>query len=395
MRLLRDLTSVSIGAYSCLLKLFHMAGFVNFALHIDQNVGIEIGEHHWRVNFIWWMLHCLYWVISCVMSRFDYNCLYNGLEVTDAMNNYFRYVIGMATAFASLGDSCCSAGTHRSIWKCYQRLAVRTAAYVGLLDRDSEAAYMRRILKFFIVTLATCAVVQYKAFYTLRPGTQWQCFWMYNIYPITMSYLRHMFHLLHIGLMTENVRQLRTKLNQLRQTVDEPSEVENITLNPRKHEETVLATLERLEDCRSIYTELWLANEGINELFGFSQAFNVACSFLQIAFDMYWMRAMWLSGEPNLDLQLFLFVPTPLILWFLMFTINDYHLAVESVKQSVLDMPCMHDERLMQLRGYFLGQLRRFRLRLTARNIFEFDKTLIPKLAFVVVTYLVIFIEIN
>ncbi|XP_058122475.1 uncharacterized protein LOC131293381 [Anopheles ziemanni] len=285
MRLLWDLTSISIGAYSCLLKLFHMAGFVNFALHIDQNVGIEIGEHHWRVNFIWWMLHCLYWVISCVMSKYDYTCLYNGMELTDVMNNYFRYVMAMVTAFASLGDSCCSAGTHRSIWKCYQRLAVRTRAYVGLLDRASAAAYMRRILKFFLVTVVTCAVIQYKAFYTLRPGTHWQCFWMYNFYPITMSYLRHMFHLLHIGLMTENVRQLRTKLDQLRQT-------------------TVLATLERLEDCRSIYTELWQANEGINELFGFSQAFNVAFSFLQIASDLYWVRAMWLSDDPDLDCKL-------------------------------------------------------------------------------------------
>uniref|UniRef100_A0AAG5CXB1 Gustatory receptor n=1 Tax=Anopheles atroparvus TaxID=41427 RepID=A0AAG5CXB1_ANOAO len=329
------------------------------------------------------------------MAKIDYNCLYFGLELTEAMNNYFKYVIGMVTAFASHGDSWCSAGMHRSIWKCYQALAVRNGTYLGLLDRSSAAAAMRRVLKIFVLIVATSVVVQYKALHTLLPGTRWLYFLMYNIYPVTLSYMRHVFHLLHITLMCANLRQLHVKLEHLRRTVDDSLKVENITLNPRKHEAAVLTTLDRLEDCRSIYTELWHANEGINELFGFSQAFNVACSFVQIAFDLYWVRAMWISGDPDLDLQMLLSVPTPVVVGFLMHTTRKYHLTVESVKQAVLEMPYMHDERMVQLCGYFLGQMQRFRFRLTARNIFDFDNTLLPKFVFVIVTYMIIFIEIN
>uniref|UniRef100_A0A182LW52 Gustatory receptor n=1 Tax=Anopheles culicifacies TaxID=139723 RepID=A0A182LW52_9DIPT len=194
-------------------------------------------------------------------------------------------------------------------------------------------------------------------YYGVGYGSQWHYFWTHNVYPYTISHFRHVYHLLHILLMEANLRQLQKKLGNLQQCGE----------------------TERIEECRAIYGELWQINEGINELFGFSQALNVACSFAQIAFDIYWIYAMWIAELEHIELQMYCLIPTPVIIGFLMNAAQNYLQTMDAIEATLLDMNCGEDLRMNQLRFIFLTQLRRNRIRLTAKNIFDFDLTLIRK----------------
>uniref|UniRef100_A0A182PLP4 Gustatory receptor n=1 Tax=Anopheles epiroticus TaxID=199890 RepID=A0A182PLP4_9DIPT len=370
----------SFKAFSCLLILFHLVGFFNFRLKLNHTTGLTVGPRRWTSS-IWCILHLLLTVLSGIMAKHHYNLLFKGLMITDTMNNYLKYVIGLVTIFVSLADSWFEVEAHRTIWCHYRDLATRYGTIVGLVGRAELAQILLRYIATFLTILLVCAVVECIIFTGLTPGTQWHWFWMHNFYPYTYSHLRHVFHLLHIALMASNLRQLGRKLVVLQQ-------------QQQQQQQEALA-MERMAELRVLYGELWQINEGINQLFGFSQAFNIACSFAQIAFDLYWVYAMWQKQEERIHLQLYCFFPTPVIIGFLMHEAKNYQLAMDAVEAAVLDMNSSQNPEMVRFRFYFLHQLLRHRLKLTARNIFDFDYTLIRKLVIVILTYVIIFIEIS
>uniref|UniRef100_A0A182NUL2 Gustatory receptor n=1 Tax=Anopheles dirus TaxID=7168 RepID=A0A182NUL2_9DIPT len=366
--------TVSFGAFSCLLVLFHLAGFFNFPLCVHPKSGLVIGEHRWSTS-LWWALQLCLTVTSGILAKRNYNSLFNGLLLTDAMNNYFKYFIELMTAFVTLADSWFGAETHRSIWVRYRDLATRNGTFLGLVGRADVARVLLRYVATFLTIVTVCVMVEYKMYYGVGVGTQWHNFWIHNIYPYTVSHFRHTFHLLHIALMAANIRELNAKLERLQQSA--------------------LGTLVRMEEYRAIYSGLWQMNESINNLFGFSQALNIASSFAQIAFDLYWVYTMWMSQEENIDVQMCCLIPTPVILGFLLHAAKTHLLAMEALKGTLLDMPCLQDGRMIELRRHFLSQLLLHPLRLTARKIFDFDYTLIRKLVTVSLTYIIIFVEMS
>uniref|UniRef100_A0A182QZT4 Gustatory receptor n=1 Tax=Anopheles farauti TaxID=69004 RepID=A0A182QZT4_9DIPT len=352
---------LSFGAFSCLLVLFQLFGFFNFPLLLHSKLGVVIGEYRQSTS-IWWILQLCLTVTSGILAKRNYNLLFYGLLLTDAMNNYFKYFIGLMTAFVTLADSWFGAETHHSVWARYRDLATRNGTFLGLVGRDEVARVLLRYVTTFLTIVLVCVMVEYKIYYGVAVGTQWYHFWIHNIYPYTVSHFRHMFHLLHIVLMAANVRELNRQL---------------VRLEEGSCSET---TYERIEQCRAIYGELWQMNEGINVLFGFSQALNVASSFAQIAFDLYWLYMMWIIQEANMDVQMFCLLPTPLIFAFLLHAAKTHRQAMETLTGTLLDMSCLQrNSRAMELRRHFLTQLLVHPLRLTARNIFDFDYTLIRK----------------
>ncbi|EAA43548.1 AGAP009858-PA [Anopheles gambiae str. PEST] len=362
---------VTFGAFSWLLLLFQLFGFFNFPLKLHHADGLAIGEHRWSSS-VWSILHLASAVISGILAKRHYNYLFGGLMLTDAMNNYFKYVIGLLTIFVTVADSWFEVETHRSIWLRYRALATRNGTILGLIGRDELARVLLRYFFAILTIVAVCALVEFTIYNQLTPGTQWHWFWLHNFYPYTFSHVRHVFHLLHISLMASNLRQLQRKLVALHQTGER----------------------ERLEEYRALYGELWQINEGINELFGFSQACNIASSFAQMAFDLYWVYAMWQKQQRGVELQIFCFVPTPVIIGFLMHAAKKHQLEMDAVQGTVLDMNFGLDAEMVKLRFYFLHQLLRNRIKLTAKDIFDYDYTLIRTLVIVILTYVIIFIEI-
>uniref|UniRef100_A0A182JPI9 Gustatory receptor n=1 Tax=Anopheles christyi TaxID=43041 RepID=A0A182JPI9_9DIPT len=349
---------VTFGAFSCVLLLFHLIGFFNFPLKLHHTEGLTVGEHRWSSS-IWCFCHLALAVISGLMAKRHYNHLFNGLLLTDAMNNYFKYVIGLLTIFVTLADSWFEVEAHRSIWIRYRDLANKNGTILGLIGRAELVRVMVRYICTFLVIIAVCTMVEFIMYQGLTVGTQWHWFWMHNLYPYTYSHFRHVFHLLHIMLMAANLRQLQCMLAGLQQSGDP----------------------EHLEEGRALYGELWQINEAINELFGFSQACNIACSFAQIAFDLYWVYAIWQKHKEGIEIQMCCFVPTPVILGFLMHAAKSHQLAMDAVEETVLDMNSLQDAEMVKVRFYFLHQLLRNRIKLTARDIFDFDYTLIRKVS--------------
>ncbi|XP_049277143.1 uncharacterized protein LOC125760753 [Anopheles funestus] len=266
------------GCFSCFLVVFQLVGFIIFPISLQQTTGLTIGDHRWSTS-IWWIINLSLTVVCGVMAKRNYDKLFNGLLLTEAMNNYFKFVFGWLTVCVTLADSWFGCETHRSIWIRYRNLATANGSCLGLMGRTQ---LVRVMLRFFIVVLvitAVCAIVERQMYYGVAYGSQWHYFWMHNIYPYTISHFRHVYHLLHILLMTANVRQLQNRLDRLQR----------------------FGVTEHMEACRAFYGELWQINEAINELFGFSQALNIACSFAQIAFDLYWMYAMWVSQNGSIE----------------------------------------------------------------------------------------------
>uniref|UniRef100_A0A182WGS8 Gustatory receptor n=1 Tax=Anopheles minimus TaxID=112268 RepID=A0A182WGS8_9DIPT len=366
----RMVISSCFGVFSCFLVLFQLIGFLNFPLALHQTTGLTIGEHSWSSS-IWWIIQLALTVLSALSAKHNYNNLFNGLLLTDAMNNYFKFVFGLLTVCVTLADSWFGIETHRSIWIRYRELATRNETFLGLIGKTQLVRVLVRFYVAVLVIVAVCAFVEFKMYYGVGYGSQWHYFWTHNMYPYTISHFRHVYHLLHIMLMETNLRQLQHRLGNL-QTFGET---------------------ECMEAYRAMYGELWQINEGINELFGFSQALNVACSFAQIAFDIYWIYAMWITDLKDIELQMYCLIPTPVIIGFLMHAAKSYLLAMNAVEATLLDMNCREDLRMDQLRYVFLTQLRRTRIRLTAKGIFDFDYTLIRKLVTVILTYVIIFTE--
>ncbi|XP_053666280.1 uncharacterized protein LOC128715411 [Anopheles marshallii] len=271
------IVGVSFRAFSCVLVLFQLIGFMNFPIKLHQTTGLTIGDHRWSTS-IWWIIQLALTVICGIMAKRNYDNLFNGLLLTDAMNNYFKFGLGLLTVFVTLADSWFGIETHRSIWMRYRDLATRNGTFFGLIERPQLVRVLIRFFFVFLVIIAVCAIVERQFYYDIAYGSQWHYFWTYNLYPYTISHFRHVYHLLHILLMTANVRQLQKRLSRLQQ----------------------LGVAQQLEACRVIYGQLWQINEAINELFGFSQALNIACSFAQIAFDLYWIYAMLMSQDTGL-----------------------------------------------------------------------------------------------
>ncbi|XP_058056461.1 uncharacterized protein LOC131207848 [Anopheles bellator] len=333
-----SLERFSIGLLSACVKLFQMVGFFTFPIGFDARSGLTIGDHCWKVK-VWWMVQLCCSLASAVMGHFRYHHLYAGLQATEAMNNCFKYAIGLVTVFVTLADSWRSCEAHRSIWTRYRGLAIDRDAYLGLLNRRKVARVGRCYGAMFLVVVATCVMVEYQVYYGVAAGTQWYWYWLYNLYPSTINRMCHMFHLFHICLMERNLRELEREIQALGHRIGET------VLDTGAHAALCLGEL------RTVYTELSDVNENINELFGWSQAFNISASFVQMAFDLYWAYMMGERNEDNLDVQLFCFVPAPVILGFLLYTANRYQLALQQTH-----------------------------MRLTAKNIFDFDFTLIQKL---------------
>ncbi|XP_050072499.1 uncharacterized protein LOC126560585 [Anopheles maculipalpis] len=264
----------SFTACSCIMALFQIVGFINFPVKLHQTTGLMIGEHRWSTS-IWWLVQVALTVICAIMAKRNYNHLFNGLILTDAMNNYFKFVIGLLTVCITLADSWFRVETHRSIWMRYRELATKNGTFLGLIGRAELVRVLARFTVIFLVIVAVCTMVERQMYYGVTSGSQWHYFWTHNFYPYLISHLRHVYHLLHIMLMAANLRQLRNKLGSM-----QPVGVTHC-----------------IEAYRAIYGELWQINENINALFGFSQALNIACSFAQIAFDLYWMYAMWMQGS--------------------------------------------------------------------------------------------------
>ncbi|XP_053673502.1 uncharacterized protein LOC128723761 [Anopheles nili] len=284
------LVILSMGAFSCLLGVFQLVGFFNFPLRLHRRSGLAVGEHQWSSS-ICWIIQLIVTMVNGVLAKRNYNCLFNGLLLKDAMNNYFKFTLGLLTAIVTLADSWFCVETHRSIWMRYRALAQRDGTFLGLMDRGVTVHVLVRYMATFLLVVAVCILVEYKLYYGIAVGTQWHCFWMHNIYPYAISHFRHMFHLLHIALMAENLSQLQARLQR-------SIEQAGLHSGPMQRDATVALIM---EECRAIYTELWFVNESINELFGFSQAFNIACSFAQIAFDLYWVYSIWLTNQENID----------------------------------------------------------------------------------------------
>uniref|UniRef100_A0A182T4P0 Gustatory receptor n=1 Tax=Anopheles maculatus TaxID=74869 RepID=A0A182T4P0_9DIPT len=297
------------------------------------------------------------------MAKRNYNHLFNGLVLTDAMNNYFKFVIGLLTICVTLTDSWFGIEMHRSVWIRYREMATKNDALLGLVGKAELVRVLVRFIVIFLAIVAVCVTVECEMYYGITSGSQWHYFWTHNFYPYLISHFRHVYHLLHILLMATNLRQLRNKLCSM--------QLSGVT--------------ERMEAYRAIYGELWQINESINELFGFSQALNIAGSFAQIAFDLYWMYTMWMLGSNKMDL----------ILGFLMSAAKSHQLAMEALEVTLLDMNCADDARMGQLRYLFLTQLLRTRIRLTAKDIFDYDYTLIRKFVIVILTYVIIFTEMS
>ncbi|XP_052864176.1 putative gustatory receptor 39b [Anopheles cruzii] len=372
----------SIGILSVCVKLFQIAGFFTFAIGFDARSGMTIGDHCWNVK-VWWLAQLGCSLASAVMGHFRYHHLYAGLQATEAMNNCFKYAIGLVTVFVTLADSWRSCEAHRSIWTHYRCLAIDRDAYLGLLSQQAVVRVARCYGAMFLVVVATCVMVEYQVYYGVAAGTQWYWYWLYNLYPSTINRMCHMFHLFHICLMERNLRELEREIKALGGRIGEA------VLDTGAHAMC-------LGELRSVYTELSGVNENINELFGWPQAFNISASFVQMAFDLYWAYMMGERNEENLDVQLFCFVPAPVILGFLLYMANRYQLAVDSIGRTLLELPCLPASAGYEpLKCYFLKQLQQTHMRLTAKNIFDFDFTLIRKFAVGIATYVVIFIEIT
>lgn len=103
-----------------------------------------------------------------------------------------------------------------------------------------------------------------------------------------------MFHLLHISLLTCNLRELE---RQLREST---MPLASCDMNPSDQGSTIGSIKRQLEHSRTLFAELVLINEHVNEVFGWSQAFNVASSFVQMSFDLYWVYEMIMHNETNL-----------------------------------------------------------------------------------------------
>lgn len=73
------------------------------------------------------------------------------------------------------------------------------------------------------------------------------------------------------------------------------------------------------------------------------------------------------------------FVPTPLIIGILLHAAKCYRLAVNAIEKTLLDIPFQRDPTLDRVTFFFLKQLQQSDMRLTARNIFDFDYTLFSK----------------
>uniref|UniRef100_A0A182F638 Gustatory receptor n=1 Tax=Anopheles albimanus TaxID=7167 RepID=A0A182F638_ANOAL len=365
---------MSIRVLSGIVVLFQIVGFYSFSLRFlhTRQAGMSIGEHSWSVG-AWWLLQLCCSVVSVIMARVRYHLLFEGLMATEAMNNYLKYAIGVVTVFVTLADSWCHYDAHRSIWMRYEALTNPTGAYLGLMNRSSTARLARHFGVKFLVVTVTCLSVEYQVYRFIAADTQWHWFWLYNLYPSTISRMRHMFHLLHISLLTCNLREL-----------------------DRQIRESTLPSIKRqLEDSRTLFTELALINEHINDIFGWSQAFNIASSFVQMAFDLYWAYEMMVHNENQIEVQMLCFVPTPLIIGILLHAAKCYRLAVNAIEKTLLDIPFQRDPTLDRVTFFFLKQLQQSDMRLTARNIFDFDYTLFSKFAVGIATYVVIFIEIT
>uniref|UniRef100_A0A182YDK9 Gustatory receptor n=1 Tax=Anopheles stephensi TaxID=30069 RepID=A0A182YDK9_ANOST len=274
------IVGASFGTFSFLMMLFHLVGFVNFPLKLHQTTGLSIGEHRWSTS-IWWFVQVALTVICSILAKRNYDHLFNGLLLTDAMNNYFKFVIGVLTVCVTLTDSWFGIETHRSIWMRYRALATKNGTFLGLVGRAELVRVLVHFIAICLVIVAVCGMVEYEMYYGITVGSQWHYFWTHNFYPYLISHFRHVYHLLHILLMAANLRQLQHKLGSM--------------------QPPAVGVTERMEAYRAIYGELWQINESINELFGFSQALNIACSFAQIAFDLYWMYTMWMQGSNHMD----------------------------------------------------------------------------------------------
>ncbi|XP_058818112.1 gustatory receptor 8a [Topomyia yanbarensis] len=331
-----------------------------------------------------------------ITARCFHSIIFNSQSSVGHVNDILKFSSGIMTVVVTLAEKLTKQRSQMETWRLLEQMGMDHGCNFGLLNQTTFNRVLRRFSIKFWLYLILSSAIEVRVMSGIGYNIQWMNFWAYNIYPSTFCRLLHLSHMLQIDFLAENVKVLAQNLIDLKDTMnDGPAHCNEYSTG---HDTLLQVGVSRLLDSKKVYGVLWKICTVINELFTWSQVFNITSNFIQLSCDLYWVMIDFIRKaqfiEEVLELAMCL-VPAPVIIMMLLQSADHCKFLSSNVGPLLHEIPKHGYPELYEVVFYYSMQIDQQPIKLAVYDLMNIDYTLLIRIAIGIATYMVIFIQLS